>query len=94
MYFVMRSSITATVTSSMKNVPFGRRKIEAIISMPFYVISGQSYVARMPNGSEDYLIFANTYTNTIMNNRLMKYIASTRPTVKKKYVRALFSTSG
>ncbi len=29
-----------------------------------------------------------------MNKRLMKYIASTSPTVKKKYVRALFSISG
>jgi len=34
MYFVISSSITTTVTSSIKNVPFGSRKIDAIISMP------------------------------------------------------------
>jgi hypothetical protein len=28
---------------------------------------------------------AKTYTNTTMNSRLMKYMASTRPTVRKKY---------
>jgi hypothetical protein len=36
MYFVINSSITTTVTSSMKNVPLGRRKIDAVfISLPF-----------------------------------------------------------
>src|SRR5580692_7008328 len=36
MYFVMSSSITTNVTSSMKNVPLGSKNIDAVISMPFY----------------------------------------------------------
>src|SRR5664280_2119484 len=40
MYFVMSSSITTTVTSSMKRQPLGRRKTDvAIISMPFYLVA-------------------------------------------------------
>ena len=41
-----------------------------------------------------YLILANTYTNTIMNNRLMKYIASTNPTVTERGFWNIFRTCG
>ena len=77
----------ANAISSTKNVPLGTRKLLAIGArvtlqrVPSVRSCLSGWVARAPRRH-----LPRTKTNSAMKARLMKNIASTRPTVRKKIV--------
>ena len=66
--------------SSAMNVPFGIRKLFVFA----LVGAGDGLAAAMKMGTLAPTYLPSTKTNMAMKARLMKYIASTRPTVRKK----------
>ena len=89
-HFINAKTMKRNTANSTKNVPFGRRKMSSA-RFPTSTLSSSvptTSCSQMPvrDWRKPRFYFAEkTYTKTTMKSRLMKYAASTRPTVRKKY---------